>query len=225
MSTRATRRPTSTHGRCTTWWGLYSLEEEYALDLEFILRAVQVVPARHYDEVWGNYRRFEGTKTVTLARTGTAGVSADLQGAAAADAGGGAGALPLLLRGLSGAAVPAPAAPGLARRLAGQGDGPLHDLRIADVVGQEKDELGVQPAGGFRGRSRWAFIRASKTPSGSWRLGVRISSGTGLSGGRRRPGLAWGGASGRRRGGRGGGGRGRLRGRRSGRRLGLRAGA
>lgn len=53
--------------------GPYSLEEEYALDLEFILRAVQVVPARHYDEVWGNYRRFEGTKTVTLARTGTAG--------------------------------------------------------------------------------------------------------------------------------------------------------
>lgn len=50
--------------------GLYRLDEEYALDLEFILRAVRAMPARHFDEVWGNYRRVRGTKTVTLAEEG-----------------------------------------------------------------------------------------------------------------------------------------------------------
>jgi glycosyltransferase involved in cell wall biosynthesis len=44
--------------------GLYDLEEHYALDIDFLSRAVQVAHVKYIDEVWGNYRKIAGTKTV-----------------------------------------------------------------------------------------------------------------------------------------------------------------
>jgi glycosyltransferase involved in cell wall biosynthesis len=43
--------------------GLYELNEHYAMDYDFILRAVQVATVTYVDETWGNYRLIEGTKT------------------------------------------------------------------------------------------------------------------------------------------------------------------
>lgn len=50
--------------------GLYKLDEHYAMDIDFIFRAVQVAHTRHVDQTWGNYREIEGTKTVMDWRTG-----------------------------------------------------------------------------------------------------------------------------------------------------------
>jgi len=44
--------------------GLYDIANHYSMDLDFILRAVQAANAVYVDEIWGNYRRLEGTKTV-----------------------------------------------------------------------------------------------------------------------------------------------------------------
>ncbi|MCP6759827.1 MAG: glycosyltransferase [Fischerella sp. CENA71] len=44
--------------------GLYKLDEHYAMDIDFIFRAVQVANVKYVDEIWGNHRRLEGTKTV-----------------------------------------------------------------------------------------------------------------------------------------------------------------
>jgi glycosyltransferase involved in cell wall biosynthesis len=43
--------------------GLYKVDEHYAMDVDFMLRAVQLAHAKYIDEVWGNYRLIEGTKT------------------------------------------------------------------------------------------------------------------------------------------------------------------
>lgn len=43
--------------------GPYDVNEHYALDLDFILRAVQAAYVRYINEVWGNFRLIEGTKT------------------------------------------------------------------------------------------------------------------------------------------------------------------
>ncbi|MDJ0650397.1 MAG: glycosyltransferase family 2 protein [Xenococcaceae cyanobacterium MO_188.B19] len=43
--------------------GLYSLEEDYVMDLDFLLRAVQVAKVKYVDEIWGNFRFIPGTKT------------------------------------------------------------------------------------------------------------------------------------------------------------------
>jgi glycosyltransferase involved in cell wall biosynthesis len=43
--------------------GLYSLEEHYAMDLDFILRVVRVANSVYFDEVWGNFRLHKATKT------------------------------------------------------------------------------------------------------------------------------------------------------------------
>jgi len=45
--------------------GLYEVVEHYAMDIDFLLRAVQVATTKYVDEIWGNYRKIEGTKTVT----------------------------------------------------------------------------------------------------------------------------------------------------------------
>lgn len=45
--------------------GLYDIHEHYALDIDFIFRAVRVANVKYFDEVWGNHRRLEGTKTVS----------------------------------------------------------------------------------------------------------------------------------------------------------------
>src|SRR5208283_3867853 len=48
--------------------GPYKVDEHYALDLDFILKAVRVAKVRYVDESWGNYRFIEGTKTFEDAR-------------------------------------------------------------------------------------------------------------------------------------------------------------
>lgn len=51
--------------------GDYAIGDHYAMDLDFILRAVQVAYVRYVDQIWGNYRRIRGTKTVTAMENGT----------------------------------------------------------------------------------------------------------------------------------------------------------
>lgn len=46
--------------------GLYKVDEHYAMDLDFLLRAVQVATVKYVDETWGNWMRTEGTKSVSL---------------------------------------------------------------------------------------------------------------------------------------------------------------
>ncbi|XGV94859.1 MAG: glycosyltransferase family 2 protein [Leptolyngbya sp. BL-A-14] len=50
--------------------GFYSLNDHHSMDLEFILRAVQVANVVYVDQVWGNYHRLEGTKTVDDMKNG-----------------------------------------------------------------------------------------------------------------------------------------------------------
>lgn len=49
---------------------LYELNEHYAMDLDFILKAIQAANVKYIDEVWGNYRQIQGTKTVTSMQNG-----------------------------------------------------------------------------------------------------------------------------------------------------------
>jgi len=51
--------------------GPYDIEEHYTLDIDFLCRAVQAAHIKYVDEIWGNYRRIEGTKTVRDIRNGT----------------------------------------------------------------------------------------------------------------------------------------------------------
>ena len=44
--------------------GLYDVDEHYTLDIDFLLRAVMTANVSYVDEVWGNYRKIPGTKTV-----------------------------------------------------------------------------------------------------------------------------------------------------------------
>ena len=53
--------------------GSYKVEEHYALDLDFLLRAVQVAHVEYVDEVWGNQRLIEGTKTFDDIKSGKIG--------------------------------------------------------------------------------------------------------------------------------------------------------
>lgn len=50
--------------------GLYKVDEQYAMDLDFLLKAVQVATVMYVDEIWGNYRQIEGTKTHTAMKNG-----------------------------------------------------------------------------------------------------------------------------------------------------------
>jgi len=43
--------------------GSYKVDEHYGMDLDFILRAVQAAHVKYIDEMFGNYRYLEGTKT------------------------------------------------------------------------------------------------------------------------------------------------------------------
>jgi glycosyltransferase involved in cell wall biosynthesis len=45
--------------------GPYDEHEHYAMDVDFILKAVQAAHVEYVDEIWGNFRLLEGTKTVT----------------------------------------------------------------------------------------------------------------------------------------------------------------
>jgi glycosyltransferase involved in cell wall biosynthesis len=53
--------------------GLYNLEEDYAMDFEFILAVVQAIEPLYVDVVLGNMRRIEGTKTFNSIRDGSLG--------------------------------------------------------------------------------------------------------------------------------------------------------
>lgn len=50
--------------------GLYNIDDSYAMDLDFLLKAVQVASVKYVDEVWGNFRMLEGTKTVSARQQG-----------------------------------------------------------------------------------------------------------------------------------------------------------
>ncbi len=43
--------------------GPYNIYDEYSMDIDFLLRAVQHAHTFYFDEIWGNFRFFEGTKT------------------------------------------------------------------------------------------------------------------------------------------------------------------
>jgi glycosyltransferase involved in cell wall biosynthesis len=50
--------------------GLYKLEENYAMDTDFLFRAVQVANIKYVDETWGNFRYVRGTKSFDNAEAG-----------------------------------------------------------------------------------------------------------------------------------------------------------
>lgn len=50
--------------------GLYDVNEHYAMDYEFLFRAVQVATPKYINETWGNFRIIQGTKTFSENSTG-----------------------------------------------------------------------------------------------------------------------------------------------------------
>lgn len=50
--------------------GFYDEREHYVMDLDFLLRAVDVANVQYFNETWGNFRWIEGTKTFVDARRG-----------------------------------------------------------------------------------------------------------------------------------------------------------
>jgi len=50
--------------------GPYKIDECYMMDVDFLLRAVQSATTHYFDEVWGNMRWYEGTKTHYLLVSG-----------------------------------------------------------------------------------------------------------------------------------------------------------
>lgn len=50
--------------------GFYKEDDHYTMDLDFILRAAKSYKLRYVDEIWGNFRLFENTKTFTEIQEG-----------------------------------------------------------------------------------------------------------------------------------------------------------
>lgn len=50
--------------------GYYDETEHYMFDIDMVIRVLQIVPARYFDELWGNHRHFPGTKTYELVKSG-----------------------------------------------------------------------------------------------------------------------------------------------------------
>ncbi len=50
--------------------GEYDIQENYLMDLDFLFKAVQVANVKYVDEIWGNYRVLEGTKSLNDYRSG-----------------------------------------------------------------------------------------------------------------------------------------------------------
>ncbi|MBR8839334.1 MAG: glycosyltransferase [Stigonema ocellatum SAG 48.90 = DSM 106950] len=50
--------------------GLYKVEEHYGMDIDFLIKAILVANVKYLDEIWGNYRHIEGTKTFINKQTG-----------------------------------------------------------------------------------------------------------------------------------------------------------
>lgn len=53
--------------------GLYDVAEHYAMDIDFLLRAIPSSNVHYVDRVFGNYRYVDGTKTFQDMRNGTGG--------------------------------------------------------------------------------------------------------------------------------------------------------
>jgi glycosyltransferase involved in cell wall biosynthesis len=51
--------------------GPYDESEHFAMDLDFLFKAVQTAHIHYADEIWGNYRLIDGTKTVLDQQRGT----------------------------------------------------------------------------------------------------------------------------------------------------------
>ncbi|MBN3922391.1 glycosyltransferase family 2 protein [Nostoc sp. NMS4] len=51
--------------------GLYKVEEHYAMDVDFLLKAVRVAHVKYFNETWGNFRYYPGTKTFDDSTNGT----------------------------------------------------------------------------------------------------------------------------------------------------------
>jgi len=43
--------------------GLFDVDDHYAMDLDFLLRAVRTAHVHYFDEIWGNFRLIKETKT------------------------------------------------------------------------------------------------------------------------------------------------------------------
>ena len=52
--------------------GSYNINEDYGMDLEFILKLVQVANVKYIDETWGNFCKHENAKTVLDESSGNA---------------------------------------------------------------------------------------------------------------------------------------------------------
>jgi glycosyltransferase involved in cell wall biosynthesis len=50
--------------------GPYPIDEHYLMDLDFILKAIPVSNVVYRDEIWGNHRQIEATKTVNFIESG-----------------------------------------------------------------------------------------------------------------------------------------------------------
>jgi len=50
--------------------GLYDVEDHYLMDIDFIFRMMKVAHIKHIDELWGNYRQVEGSKTLQEIQSG-----------------------------------------------------------------------------------------------------------------------------------------------------------
>lgn len=51
--------------------GVYKVEEHYAMDIDFLLKAIKVAHLKYFNETWGNYRYYPGTKTFDDSTNGT----------------------------------------------------------------------------------------------------------------------------------------------------------
>jgi glycosyltransferase involved in cell wall biosynthesis len=51
--------------------GLYKVEDHYLMDLDFLLKAVASSHVKYFNETWGNYRYYPGTKTFDDSARGT----------------------------------------------------------------------------------------------------------------------------------------------------------
>jgi glycosyltransferase involved in cell wall biosynthesis len=50
--------------------GLYKVDEHYMMDIDFIIKAVQAAKVKYVNEIWGNHRQIQGTKTMTIVESG-----------------------------------------------------------------------------------------------------------------------------------------------------------
>jgi glycosyltransferase involved in cell wall biosynthesis len=58
------------HASIHEWIGNYDVNEQYVLDWDFLLRAVQVATVHYVNETWGNFHMIEGSKTVEDLKSG-----------------------------------------------------------------------------------------------------------------------------------------------------------